>query len=590
VSLSDPLVALPLLIVIGLVAQWIAWRVRVPAIVFLLGTGLVLGPGLDLLDPRELLGPFFQPLVSFAVAIILFEGGLSLRLPEARRLGWPLVGMVTIAPAVTFVLGAGAAHLLIGLSWLTAAVLAAILVVTGPTVVKPMLRQARLDRRPAQLLQWESIVNDPAGALLAVVALESSLALADGSLGALWTGIPVLIGSSALIGGLAGWGLGRAMDRALIPEHLKVPAIFGAVLAVFSGANALFHEAGLLAVTVMGVALANIASPSVESIRHFKEDVATLLVALLFLVLSSDLEWTLLSSFTFGAGAFVLAVLFVIRPLSIFAGLLGAGVPWREKALIGWIAPRGVVAAAMGAALFTRLDERGFEDARFLIPVLFVVILSTVVLHGLTVRPLARRLGVSAGAGGGLLIVGADPWVVELGRALVDAGFEVVFVDRDYRRIARARLQGLEAVYGDVLSEETLDEVPHERLSGSLAATDDDHYNSLACVALAKTFGREHVLQVTGDEEMLETDPHLRGRMPWGAEGAFDRFAGRRWSGARFGVTALTGEFDWERFRAEHENAVPLFALGARSLTPVEVGGQVPAGARVLHQGGDASG
>ena len=190
-----------------------------------------------MLEPRALLGPFFEPLISFAVAIILFEGGLSLRLPEARRLGWPLVGMVTVGPLVTFALGSSIAHYVGGVSWPTACVLAAILVVTGPTVVKPMLRQARLEKRPAQLLNWESIVNDPLGALLAVVALESSLAISEGTLGDLWQKIPLLIASAAVIGGLAGWLLGRGMDTGWIPEHLKVPAIFGGVLAAFTGSN-----------------------------------------------------------------------------------------------------------------------------------------------------------------------------------------------------------------------------------------------------------------------------------------------------------------------------------------------------------------
>jgi hypothetical protein len=257
--------------------------------------------------------------------------------------------------------------------------------------------------------------------------------------------------------------------------------------------------------------------------------------------------------------------------------------PWREKALIAWIAPRGVVAAAMGAALHVRLADAGFEDGRLLVPVLFVVILATVVLHGLTVRPLAHRLGVSAGRAGGLLLVGADLWVVDLARAMSAAGAEVVVVDRDYRRVLRARMVGCEAIFGDVLSEETLDDVPSERLSLALAATDDDHYNALACVALAKTFGREQVLQVTGDEgEGIEG--HLRGRMPWGEAGTYAAFAGRRWHGAAFRSTALTGEYTWDRFRAEHPDARPLFALGERSHTPLEPGDKAPAGSRVLHQ------
>lgn len=582
-AISDPHVALPLLIVIGLVSQLVAWRLRIPAIVFLLTTGLVLGPWLGVLDPRELLGPFFDPLISFAVAIILFEGGLSLHLSDARRLGWPLVGMVTVGPVVTFVLGAAAAHYLGGLTWPTSAVLAAILVVTGPTVVKPMLRQARLQRRPAQLLNWESIVNDPLGALLAVVALESSIAFAEGTLGELWKLIPLLLISAAAVGGLAGWGLLKAMDEGWIPEHLKVPTIFGGVLAVFEGSNLfLLDEAGLLAVTVMGVVMANRDSPSLESIRHFKEDVATLLVALLFLVMAADLDWALLTKFNWGAGFFVAAVLFVVRPASVWVALTGSGLSWREKALIGWIAPRGVVAAAMGAALGGLLVEHGYADGEVLVPILFVVIMSTVVLHGLTVSPLAARLGLASDSSRGILIVGAERFALALGERLRDVGAEVVFVDREFRRVSRARQAGFEAVYGDVLSEDTLDHVPTERLELALAATDDDHYNSLVCVALSPHFGREKTLSVT-PVEGRDSEKHLKGRMPWGEQGTHSRFAGRHWNGAEFRSTRITEEYPYRRFREDHPRAQLLFSVREKSILALDEDDKVSPGARAVY-------
>ena len=579
-TLSDPSIVLALLIGLGVGAQWVASRVGVPAIVLLLGLGLTLGPGLGLLEPRELLGDLFEPLVSVSVGFVLFEGGLSLRWREARELGRPLVGLVTVGPLVTFALGCGLARLLIGLSWPTAAVLAAILVVTGPTVIKPLLRTARLRSRPAQLLRWESIVNDPLGALLAVVALEAAVGLSRGTADELWVRVPLLLFTSAAIGGAAGWALGRAMDAGAIAEHLKVPSIFAGVLAVFTGANALMHEAGLLSVTVMGVVLANLSSPNVEGVRRFKEDVATILVAVLFLVLAADLEWSVLASLTLGGGAFVVALLLIVRPAASWCALAFSGVSRQEKTLIGWIAPRGVVAAAMGAALQERLVAGGFEDGRLLVPILFAVILVTVVLHGLTLRPLARRLGLSSEGEGGLLIVGADRWVLDLARAVEAAGVDVLLVDSDSLNVSRARKRGFETYLGEATDEETLDELPVERLDVALAATHDDNYNALSCLALSGIFGRERVLQLTPEDDGSE--PHLRGRSPWGAAGSYDRLAARRWSGGAFANVSLTEESGWEDFRSRAPDALALFAVRDGRVVSMEDNG-APTGSTVVY-------
>ena len=568
----DPLFILTGLLAVGVLSQWVAARLKIPAIVLLLLTGLALGPFSGVLRPDELLGELLPALVALSVAAVLFEGGLSLRIGEARKLGLPLFSLVFGGLVFTFALATWLAHTLAGLSWGTASVLGAILIVTGPTVIKPMLRQAGLQQRPALLLKWESIVNDAFGALSAVVALEVAVALGptgEGSLSLLKV-VPLLILTAGVAGALAGWGLGRAMDRGWIPEHLKVPTILAGVFVVFTASDALYHESGLLAVTVMGIVLANISSPSVESVRHFKENVATVLVALLFLVLSANLTMEELKAVTFRAGLFIVAVLVVVRPVAVWLSLGASRLPWRETALIGWIAPRGVVAAAMGAALEPKLTAAGFADANLLVPVLFGVIFTTVVLHGLTIRPLARRLEVAAKGDGGLLIVGSESWTIDLARCLARAGVDVVITDTDYRKAARARIQGIDAVFGDVLSEETLDELPVERLSWSLAATADDHYNSLVCVGLAPLFGRERTLQLTASQPEAGGEPHLRGRAPWGAHGRFAEIVGHFWRAGGFKATKLTPEYDAQAFQVEHPDARVLFQIIGGRLDPLE--------------------
>ncbi len=392
--------ALAGIVVAGIGAHWLAARLRLPAILLLLLSGLLLGPVLGLVRPDALLGDALRPLVSLAVAIILFEGGLSLRLGEARRLGRPLLGLVLGGLVATFVLASLLARHLAGLDGATAAVLGAILVVTGPTVVRPMLRQAGLARRPAALLKWEGIVNDPLGALLAVLVLEVAAGGGGGPAArALLTALPLLL-AAGVAGVAAGLLLARAMDRGLVPEHLKAPAALAVGLGLYAAAEAVHPEAGLLAVTVLGVALANSGSASIEDVRRFKEDATTLLVSLLFVVLAARLQPADLRALTGPALLFVAAVVFVVRPLAVGLGTLGSGLPWRERLLLGWVAPRGVVAAAVGAALAPRLADAGHTDANLLVPVLFAVILTTVVLHGFTVGPLARRLGLASRGGG----------------------------------------------------------------------------------------------------------------------------------------------------------------------------------------------
>lgn len=582
----DPLFLLAGLIGLGVLAQWIAARFRLPAIVILLATGLLVGPGLGLIDPDKLFGDLMRPMVGLAVAIVLFEGGLSLHFKEARRLGAPLYALVFGGLVLTFGVGSALAHYVAGLSWAVSCVLAAILVVTGPTVIKPMLRSARLARRPALLLKWEGIVNDPLGALLAVLALQVAVAQPigdDWNVTATLGPILPLILAAGVLGGLAGWFMALALARNWITEHLKVPAFVAAVVVVYASCDALFHEAGLLAVTAMGIVLANRRLPSLEAVRHFKEDITTLLVSFLFIVLSARLSLSDLAVLTGPALLFVVAVLFVLRPLAAGLSLAPTGLPWREVFLIGWIAPRGVVAAAMAAALQPRLLEAGYEDARLLLPIVFAIIVLTVVLHGITLGPLARGLGLASTGGGGLLIVGISSWSLELARTLQEKGIHTVVVDSHFRAIARARVRGAEAVYGDVLSSDTLDDLPFEELTWVLAAGADHDYNDLVGIALSRTFGREHVFTVTPaeDEERAE---HLSANAPWGELGTYASLSARHWSKRPFKTTLLTDAFSVEAFREKQPEAIVLFAIRDGQLRLVGDADQPGSGDMLLYQ------
>ena len=514
----------------------------------LLGTGVLLGPVFGVVNPSEQLGEFEPALISIAVAIVLFEGGLSLDLAEARYAGavlWRLIISGLVAGfAVVTLCGVYAG----GLSWATASVLGAILVVTGPTVILPMLRQARISLRPATLLKWEGIVNDPLGALLAFVVFQVAVFDHSGA-----KGIPDLLlelGLAAVAGGalgvVAGFGLGRALDRGHIAEHMKSTVILAAVLVVFSAAEAIGHENGLFAVTAMGIVLANIKNHSLEDIRKFKEQIGTLLVAFLFLVLSARLTPDQLRQLLEPRiVVLVVLILFVARPIVGLLATWRTSLPWSERTLIGWIAPRGVVAAAVAGAFEPRLIEAGYDDASRLVPIVFGVILSTVVLHGLTIRPVSRKLGLGFTEGSGILIVGAQTWGVALAQALLKAGAFVVLVDSRYQRVSHARREGVEVHYGDVLSEETALVLPLERVSRVLAATDDDAYNSLVCMSFAQHLGRAHAVQVTPSNlgTRKETSHHMMGSTPWGDAGTYVELSRRYWRRGSFKVTKLSEEF-----------------------------------------------
>jgi hypothetical protein len=393
-----------------------------------------------------------------------------------------------------------------------------------------------------------------------------------------------MLGSSS-IGVGAGFLLDKALDKGWLAEHLKSPVMLGAMFVVYTLAELVGHETGLLAVTAMGLLLANLENPHVEDIRHFKEHLSTLLIGLLFVTLSASLELADLQRLVGAPLVLIAFILFVARPLVVAVAGIGSGLPWQERTLLGWIAPRGVVAAAVAGAFEPRLREAGYADADLLVPIVFGVIMATVILHGLTIRPLARSLGLSAAGGSGILIVGGARWVLQLALTLRRAGAEVVMADSTYRRVSRARREGLEVHFGDVLSEELEFELPLERVSWVLAANDDSAYNSLVCTRFVGRFGRSNVLQlaIPPDQGSRKDAEHsMMGRVPWGEQGTYQEITRRYWSDGAFKVTTLSEEFPWQKLVQQHPNALFLFWVKASKLGVVNVDKEPPDGAKVV--------
>ncbi|MCI5220419.1 MAG: sodium:proton antiporter, partial [Candidatus Electrothrix sp. LOE2] len=336
--------------ILGIIAQWTAWKLHLPSILFLLVAGLVVGPALGLLHPDRLFGELLFPMVSLAVAVILYEGGMNLRFQELRKqkIHGVLFRILTLAVLISLVLGTVAAHYIIGFRWPVAALLAAILVVTGPTVIGPMLRHLRLRGRVSSLLKWEGIAVDPLGAILAVLvfAVVRHSRLRDGLAEALIDfGVTFAVGVS--FGFIAAVVLIVMLRKFWLPDALHNPVSPMLMFASFAAANVLRDEAGLLAVTVMGITLANQKWVSIRHVIEFKETLTTLLISCLFVILAARLQPQDIKELGWDSLLFVAFMILAVRPVSILAATLGSSLPWRERLFMAWMAPRGIVAAAV---------------------------------------------------------------------------------------------------------------------------------------------------------------------------------------------------------------------------------------------------
>lgn len=536
--------------VLGIGAQWLAWRTGWPAIVLMLAAGFLAGPILGVIDPRTAFGDLLEPMISIGVALILFEGGLSLDFREFRKYGGGVWRLVVFGVPLGWLFGSLAGYYVAGLVWPIAILFAGILVVTGPTVVMPLLRQSSVQQRPATLLKWEAIVNDPFGALCAVVAYEFFLSKAEG--------IPPFevipgIALAAVLSGLIGYAAARAIawsfPRGLVPEFLKVPVLLVTVIGTFVLCNRIEHEAGLLAVTVMGIALANMQVSSMRSIHPFKQNVAILLVSGIFILLSASLDLEQLRHFEWQFGLFLLALLFLVRPATVLISLLFSDVPWNERLFLAWVAPRGIVLVAISGLFALRLENLGYAaaDGGILIALSFAVVVTTIVAHGFTVDRVARLLKVTGATRQGLLIVGATPWTSALARLMHELGTPVMLVDSSWHSLKPARAEGIPFYHGEILNEATehnLDLAPYQVL---IAATDNEAYNTLVCSEFAPEIGADRVYQLgDGDDDNDATalPAAMRGRALLSSGFGVDDVQQRMLEGWVFRRTRLSQQYD----------------------------------------------
>ncbi|MBA4491433.1 sodium:proton antiporter [Paracoccus sp. S1E-3] len=560
----SPVEAFALVGVVGVGAQWLAWRFRLPGIVMMLTAGLILGPFTGIFVPSRDIGPLVGPMISLAVAVILFEGGLTLNFKQLEDAAPAVRRLVVIGAPLGWLLSSLALALIAGLSWQSAIVFGGVMIVTGPTVIAPLLRAARLHNRPAQMLQWEAIVNDAVGALVAVIAFVWVMVSQQelGAVEALWT-VGRGIGFATLVGFGAGLAVVKAFRESLVPEYMKVPMLFVLVLAAFALSDSVLHESGLLAVTVMGLIIANADLPSYTEIYRFKEQATTLLLSGVFILLGSNVKLSTLNLLDWRSGLFIAAVILLVRPATVLISLAGSQIPMKERLLVAFTGPRGVVLLAISGLFAERLVSEGIEDGAVLAPLAFALVVATVVLHGFTLKPVAARLGLTSGGAPGVIIVGGSAFAAGLGRALENADVKVLVTDPNRGQLRAAREAGLPTYYGDILSEAADHGVEFIAYSTILAASDNDAYNTLVATDLAPEFGRDAIWQVARARE-----DHARHALP-------SQLGGQALNGGRtlaqyldllaegwtFRTTRLTEEYTLEKWHAAREGALPLAVM-----------------------------
>lgn len=552
--------------ILGIGSQWVAWRYRLPAIVIMSVTGLLVGPIFGLINPEQSFGEVYDPIISIAVAIILFEGSLSLNFKELSGLGKPLVRISTIGAFIAWILGSLTAHYIAGLAWATAFVIGGLFIVTGPTVIMPLLRQSKLKPRPAKILKWEGIVVDPIGALLAVFAFEiiTFLTANDPDVFRLLMFFGVSMFSAGL-GWLCGRGIGWMFETGHIPEFLKSPAVFTVVILCFTIPDEIIQSTGLLSVTAMGITLANMGISSVADMRHFKENVSILLISAIFIMLTASLKMdTIMQIFSPNIIGYVLLMMFAVRPLSIFISTMGTNLSLNEKVLVGWIAPRGIVALTVSGYFATILAEEGYQGASILTALTFALVIFTVVAHGFSIRGLAKKLNLSMEGRPGTLIVGSNIFTVQLAKSLDKAKIPVVVVDNNWERLRIAREAGVPFYHGDMLSEQTeynLDTIPYEYL---IAATDSNSYNALVCTTFMPEYGRANVFKISPfDESGKPKDmvSQVGGRILFDKRFTMENLTDKIRQKYIFRQTTITEQFTYTQYVEEKDNSTVFLYL-----------------------------
>jgi len=582
---------LTIILGLGILAQWSAWRFKLPSILLLLAFGfgaqLFFSVSINDFLTEDLGNSLLLPAVGLSVALILFEGGLTLKFSELKESGAPVLRLCTIGVVIAFTLTTAIGMYIFHWDWRVATILGSILVVTGPTVIAPLIRHIKPSRKVGSIVKWEGIVVDPIGAIMAVLMFQAAIA---GDWDSAWATIIESLIKTIIVGLLLAFILAKAIEFALkkhyIPDFLHSVFIISIIAIAYSASNAVVHESGLLTVTVMGIALANQKSVSVKHILEFKEHLRVLIISILFLVLSGRVQTENLTANVLEQGLILLILLIlVVRPLTIFgANLFSNKTTLKEQVFLAALAPRGIVAAAVTSIFALELSQAASEgkvtqevaeQAENLVMLTFIVIVGTVAFYGLLAAPLANRLGLAAKNPRGVLFAGANTWTRRLAKALHDDGHDVLMLDTNYSNVAAASMDGIPAKRANILSEYVEEELDLTGIGQLVAATNNDEVNSLAAREFTHIFGSAEIWQVAPlDDNEHHTNAvasHQRGRIPFTGRPNRKELESRVLNGGFIKATTISEQYTYEDFTKANPNHIVLFLSSEeKGLRPAE--------------------
>ncbi len=548
-------------LVLGVGAQWLSWRLKQPSILALLVLGIIAGPVTGLLRPDEQFGDLLFPLVSLGVALVLFEGGMTLKFRDLKGHGRVVTNLVSWGALLNWLLMAAGCWLLAGFSPPIALLFAALVVVTGPTVINPLLRTMRAKPEVSQVLRWEGILIDPVGALLAVLVFQYLLSGTDS-----WAVFAQSIGVGLVAGFAGAISLGFVLRKHWVPEYLVNVLTLAWVVMMFAGSDYIAHESGLLTVTIMGIWLGNMKDVGVSEILSFKESLSVLIISVLFIVLGARVDPLDILA-TGWNGVIVLLVVLLARPVVVWASTLGGSYTWRQKALLSWVAPRGIVAAAVSSLFALRLGDLGYPGAGDLVAYTFLIIIATVVLQSLTAGVMTRALDLAEAEPNGVLIVGANGVARAIAQALVRQGFRVKLADTSYEEVRIARMAGLETYYGDPISSHADQFLELVGIGRLFAMSRRARWNTLACLKYRSEFGPKRVFSLRSAEEQGENErkrPADEFRAPrlFGTDITYQKLASLLAKGAEIKPINLNKEFDLDDYKSKNGSSlIPLFLI-----------------------------
>ncbi|MFZ7188220.1 cation:proton antiporter [Avibacterium avium] len=548
---------------LGIVAQWLAWYLKQPSILFLLLIGIIVGPVLNLFNPDVILGDLLFPFISLGVAVILFEGALTLEFDEIKQHGKVVQLLVSLGMLITVSVISVATYFLFDVDWRIALLFGTLVCVTGPTVIVPLLRSVRPNSNIANILKWEGIIIDPIGAIAVVLVYE--YIISGGEASEIGT-FAKIIAVAGVIGMAGAWLLANLIKRHMIPEYLRNVFVLAYILLLFTASNHFAHESGLLTVTVLGVALANWKGFPKDHILEFKESLTVLLISTLFIILAARVNLAHLVGVGMAGILLLFVAMFIARPLAIWFSSIGSSLTLNEKLMISWIGPRGIVAAAISSLFAIKLQETQIQGVELLVPLVFTIIIGTVLIQGLGAKTIAKLLNVQESVYKGVLIIGSNPVALAIAKSLKDQNVNVLVASRHYNEVAKARMLGLRTYYGNPVSTHADGHLDLIGLGNMFAISTDKELNTLSEIHYRHEFDKENIYRIRFSDdnnptERYDIQDNYRSNWLFGKNVTYAKLASMLAKNARVKVTNLTDSYTYQDYKTTNKQFVPLYTI-----------------------------